>query len=65
MTKNEIAQRLQSLFPGFDHTAFEIWWVTEQPLLNALPPSQADPEEIANLVIATEKFHASKKGADE
>ena len=64
MTREQMADRLQSLFPDFDRTAFNHWWVTEQPLLNGLAPSQADPEEVSNLVVATETFYASKKGAE-
>ena len=65
MTRNDMAQRLQALFPDFDQTVFEYWWATEQPLLNGLAPSQADHDELENLIIATETFHTSNKGANE
>lgn len=64
MTRDQMAERLQSLFPDFDRTAFNEWWVTGQPLLNGLSPDQADPKEVKNLIDATERFHASNKGAE-
>ena len=65
MTIDQMADRLQSLFPDFDRSAFNQWWVTKQPLLNGRAPSQADPSEVANLVVAVENFHASNKGDEE
>jgi len=62
MTREQMAYRLQAIFPDFDRTAFNVWWATEQPLLNGLAPSQADQDELVNLIMATESFHASKKG---